>query len=168
MDGLHASSSFASFSFCDGSQNSIMEYISRYGDHLDARLFRTMRIVGDQTLIYDRRFHKYRDNVLGTEINRWRPCGGRHTSSSGCTHESMDPPFLQGYEEAECEYQLCPSIAVHRTVQDGLFPTSHSEAVGFSHLYDQLPFIPNWAQWVKDADFEYRKRSGEHCQYISG
>lgn len=68
MDGSHASSPSASFSSRDGSPHSVMEYIFRNRHYLDARRFGAMHIVGDQPLIYDRRFDMYRDTAVGAWV----------------------------------------------------------------------------------------------------
>lgn len=69
MDSLHAYSPSASFFSCDSSLYSVIEYVPQYGHCLDAYQFGTMRIVGDQPCIYDRRFDKYRYITAGAWMN---------------------------------------------------------------------------------------------------
>lgn len=47
-----------------------MKYIYKYGWSLDARRFRAMRMVRDQTSIFDRRFNKYHHKAVSAWIRR--------------------------------------------------------------------------------------------------
>lgn len=87
MDSLNASSPSESFSSRCGSMCSFMQYISIYGQCLDAGRLGTMRTVGDQPLIYDCLFDRYGDTVVGASTRYWHHSGDRGASSARCVQE---------------------------------------------------------------------------------
>lgn len=137
------SSSSASISLRDGSPYSVMEYISRYSNYLDACLFAVMRIVADQPLIYDHRFNKYRDTAVGAWIKRWRNCDGRGASLSQCPHASTDSPFVWCYEEVDYERRLSAIVAAHHTSERKIISGKPTSACRFFPPYDHVYFISN-------------------------
>lgn len=136
MNGLPASSTFASFSLCDGSPYSFMECDSQYGRYLDAHRFGAMRVVGDQPSIYDLRFDKYRDTAVVAWIKSRSLCEGRGAGLLECVHESKNVSFVWCYEEVNCERPLVPIVAMPWVAGDGSFLTSLREIVGLSCQYD--------------------------------
>lgn len=167
MDGSHASSASASFSFFDTSFYSVMEYISPYGRYLDARRFCSKRIAGDRPSIDDFCFDKYRDTVVGAWITSWCHCGGWGARLSRCTLVSMDSHFVRCYKEVNNERWLSLIVSAHHITEGKWFPTSRPEVVSFPCPCNHLYVNSNWVLSTKEAHLKYWNRSGERCRYIS-
>lgn len=76
MNSSYASSPSASFSPRNGSRYSVMEYISRYAQYLEALRLGAKRIVGDQPSIHHHSFDKYRSWGLEWKLTPlwWKGC----------------------------------------------------------------------------------------------
>lgn len=87
--------------------------ISQYDQFLVFCGFGVMCIVGDQRAIYDGRFDKHHDTVVGVSTKCWAHCGGRGATSSWRAHESTESRFFWCYEEVNYELWLSPIVAAH-------------------------------------------------------
>lgn len=117
--------------------------------------------------MYDCRLETYRNHTAIACIKHWRHRGSSDASSSLYEHASRDSPFVRCYTDVDYEWLLGPIIVAHRAPEGKVFQINLPEVVGTSHPHDQLYFISSWAHLAKEADLEYRIRSGVLCRYMS-